>query len=85
MDASLSEPFFLRRMKKLGRPDSFMLYGKLGVDLFSNSELLCPNMEHRLRLIRARPIFHKISENRNISLGIADCSLCTRCIALKDG
>ena len=35
MEAPLSEPFFTRRMKKLSRPDAFMLYGKLGVDFFS--------------------------------------------------
>ena len=31
MEASLSEPFFTRRMKMLSRPDGFMLYGKLGL------------------------------------------------------
>ena len=53
MEAPLSEPFFTRRMKMLSRPDGFMLYGKLGVDFFSTSELLYPNMKVRLRLIRA--------------------------------
>ena len=38
----------------------------------------------RLRLIRARPNFYKISDNHNVSLGIVDCSLYTRRIALKD-
>ena len=60
-----------------------MLYGKLGVDFFSTSELLYPNMKIRLRLIRARPNFYMISDNPNVSLGIVDCSLCTRRIALK--
>ena len=40
MEAPLSEPFFTRRMKMLSRLDGFMLYGKLGVDFFSTSELL---------------------------------------------
>ena len=40
MEAPLSEPFFTRRMKMLIRPDGFMLYGKLGVNFFSSSELL---------------------------------------------
>ena len=44
MEALLSEPFFTRRMKMLSRPDGFMLYGKLGFDFFSTSELLYPNM-----------------------------------------
>ena len=84
LEAPLSQPFFTRRMKMLRRPDGFMLYGKLGVDFFSTSELLYPNMENRLRLIRARPNFYMISDNPNVSLGIVDCSLYTRRIALKD-
>ena len=61
-----------------------MLYGKLGVDFFSTSELLNPNIKIRLRLIRARPNFHMISDNPNFSLGIVDCSLYTRRIGLKE-
>ena len=61
-----------------------MLYGKLGVDFFSTSELLYPNMEIKLRLIRARPNFYMISDNPNVSLGIVDCPLYTRRIALMD-
>ena len=41
-------------------------------------------MKIRLRLIRARPNFYLISDNHNVSLGIVDCSLYTRRIALKD-
>ena len=80
----LPEPIFTRRMKLLSRPDGLMLYGKLGIDFFSTSELLHPNMRITLRLIRARPIFYMISDNSNVSLGIVDCSLYTRRIALKD-
>ena len=80
----LPDTFFTRRMKLLSRPDGFMLYGKLGIDFFSTSELLYPNMKIRLRLIRARPNFYMISDNPNVSLGIVDCSLYTRRIALKD-
>ena len=71
-------------MKLLSRPDGFMLYGKLGINFFSTSELLYPNMKIKLRLIRARPNFYMISDNPNVSLGIVDCSLYTRRIALKD-
>ena len=84
MEAPLSELFFKRIMKMLSRPDGFILYGKLGVDFFSTSELLYPNMKFTLRLIRARPDFYMISDNPNVSLGIVDCSLYTRRIALKD-
>ena len=80
----LPDPFFTRRMKLLSRPDGFMLYGKLGIDFFSTSELLYPNMKIRLRLNRARPIFHMISDISKVSLGIVDCSVYTRRIALKD-
>ena len=61
-----------------------MLYGKLGIDFFSTSELLYPNVKLRLRLIRARANFYMISDNLNVSLGTVDCSLYTRRIALKD-
>ena len=84
IEAPMSEPFFTRRMKMLSRPDGFMLYSKLGVDFSSTSELLYSKMKIRLRLIRARPNFYIISHNPNVSLGIVDCSLYTRRIALKD-
>ena len=71
-------------MKLLSRPNGFILYGKLGIDFFSTSELLYPNMKIRLRLIRARPNFYMISDNPIVSLGIVDCSLYLRRIALKD-
>ena len=80
----LTDPSFTRRMKLLSRPDGFMLYGKLGIDFFSTSELLHPNMNIRLRLIRAGLDFYMISDNPNISLGIVGCSLYTRRIAPKD-
>ena len=82
MEVPLSESFFTRRMKMLSRPDGFMLYGKLGVEFFSTSELLYPNMKIRLQLIRARPNFYLISDNPNVSLGIVDFSLYARRIVL---
>ena len=68
----------------LSRPNGFMLYGKLGVDFLSTSELLYPGLKIRLRLIRARPNFYLISDDPNVSLGNVDCSLYTRRIALTD-
>ena len=70
-------------MKKVSRPDGFMLYGKLGVDFFSTSELLCPNMRIRLRLLRASLNFYMISDNPNVGLGSVNCLVYTRRIALK--
>ena len=61
-----------------------MLYGKLGADFFSSSDLLYPNMKDKVRLITVRPNFYMINENPNVSLGIVDCSLYTCCITLKD-
>ena len=83
-EAPLSERFFTRRTKMFSRADGLMLYGKLGVNFFFTSELLYPKVKIRVRLIRARPNFYMISENPNVSLGIVDCSLYTRRIALKD-
>ena len=80
----LPDPFFTRRMKVLSRPDGFMLYGKLGISFFSTFELLYPNMKIRLPLSRARPNFYMIIDNPHVSLGTVDCSLYTRCIAVKD-
>ena len=77
-------PLFTGRMKLYSRPDGFMLYGKLGIDFLTTSELLYPNMKVRIRLIRARPSFYMISENLNVSLGIVDWSLYTRRVMLKE-
>ena len=84
MEAPLSEPFSTRRMKMLTRPDGLLLFGYFGVDFFSTSELLYPNMKIRLRLIRARPNFYTISDIHNVSVGIVDCSLYIQRIALED-
>ena len=53
MDAMLSELFFTKRMKMFCRPDGYMLYGILGVEFFSTSEMLYPGMKSRLQLTRA--------------------------------
>ena len=77
-------PFFTGRMKLYSRPDSFILYSKLGIHFLTTSELLYPNMKVRIQLIRARPNFFMISRNPNVSLGIVDCSLYTRRVMLKE-
>ena len=61
-----------------------MLYGQLGIDFFSTSELLYANVKTRLRLTRAKPSFYLISGSPNVGYGNEDCSLYTRRIALKD-
>ena len=83
MEAPLSEPLFTGTMKMLSRLDGFMSYGKLGVDFLSTSLLVYPKMKIRLRLITARPNFYMISDNPNVSLGIVDCSIYIRRIALN--
>ena len=61
-DAPSSEPCFTRRMKMLSRHNGFMLHCKVGLDFFSTSELLYPNMKVRLRLNRARHNFYMLSD-----------------------
>ena len=77
-------PFFTIKMKLYSRPDGFMLYGKLGIDFLTTSELVYPNMKVRIRLIRTRPDFYMISEKPNVSLGIVDCSVYTWRVLLKE-
>ena len=57
-------PFFTRRMKLYSRLYGFMLYGKLGIDFPTTSELLYPKMKLRNRLTRTRPNFHMISKSQ---------------------
>ena len=45
-----------------------MLYGKLGVNFVSTSQLLYPEMKKKLRLVRARHNSGMISDNPNVSL-----------------
>ena len=80
----LPDLFFTRRIELPSRPNGFMLYGNLGVDFFSTTDLFYPNMKTRLRMIRARPNFSMISDNPNVIVGIVDYSLYTRCFALMD-
>ena len=84
LKAPLSKPIFDMRLKILKRPDGFMLYGKTGVDLFSTSDMLYPNIEMELHLIRGRPIFQKNTDELNFSLRFIDCSLYTRRNSLND-
>ena len=80
----LYEPFSTSRRKMLTRPDRFMLDGNFGVDFFATSEKLNRKTKVWLRLSRARPNFHIISDSLNVSLGIVDCSLHIRRIALRN-
>ena len=75
MEVPLCETIFTRRMKMLSRPDGFKLYGEVGFDFVSTSEILYPNLKNKLRLIRARPKFHMISDNPDVSLEIVGCTL----------
>ena len=56
-DSLQCDPFFSRRLKMLLRSDGFTLYGKMGVDFSTTSEILHPHMKVGIRLIRARPKF----------------------------
>ena len=74
---------FTGRKKMLSRPDGFLLFGEQGFDLICTTELHFFKMKDRVRLITAIPNFYTISESADVSLGIDDCSLYTRPIALK--
>ena len=76
--------FFTKSINMFSGPHGLLLYRNLGVDFFSNSELLCPNMKNRLRTIRARSDFCMISDNPNVSLRNVCCSLYTRHFVLRD-
>ena len=52
----------------VSRPDGFVLYGKLGVEISSTSELLYPSMKLTLQKIRTRPNFYMISDSPNVVL-----------------
>ena len=47
-----THPVYTGKMEMLIRPDRYILYGKLGIDLFSNSELIYPKMKVRKQPIR---------------------------------
>ena len=55
----------------LSRSDGFMLYEKLGVDVFSSSELYYRNMKVRLRVIRSRPNFYMIMATPTLVLAVS--------------
>ena len=61
-----------------------MLYGNLGVNFFSNSELLHPNMKVRLQLISASHKYYMIIHDLISSLGLVECSFYTHAIVLRD-
>ena len=52
--------------------------------LLTCEKLLLPNTKVRIKLIRARLNFYKLSDNPNVSLKIADCSLFTRRILVAE-
>ena len=80
----LEGAFFTSRMELYSRPDGFMLYGKLGIDFLTTSELLHLNVKVPIRLIRARPNLYMIGENPNVSLGFVDCFLYTGRVMFKE-
>ena len=47
----------------------------LGVEFFSTSEKLCPEVKIRLRLIGATPDFYMFRDNPNVCLGFVACSI----------
>ena len=60
--------FFSRTMEILSRTEGFFLYGNLGVDFFSISELLYINTIFRVRLTRPIPLFYIIRTTSTLVL-----------------
>ena len=56
-----------------------------GVWLVLHFRIVICIYEKKTTVNQSRPNFHMISDKPNVSLGIVDCSLYTRRIALKDG
>ena len=78
-------PFLKAFFKETGKcfvnSDSFILNGELWMNFSANCGMLYWNMQVKLQKIRTRAKFHMIGSNTNVSLGIAECSFCTLCIA----
>ena len=64
--------------QNLGTRITFSLPGSLAIDCFTCEKVFLSKNEVRNKLIRARPSFYMLSDNPNVSLKIADCSLLTR-------
>ena len=52
--------------------------------MFTYEKLLLPKIKVRIKLIRARPNFHTLSDNPNVGLKIVDCSLFTRRVLVTE-
>ena len=57
MDNPLEDPLFSRRMKMLSIPDGILLYGILGLEFFTTSELLYPNIKLEFDSLELDPSF----------------------------
>ena len=75
---------FAVRANSLGSGITFSLYGRLAIDLLTCEKLLLPKTKIRIKLIRARPNFYMLSDNPNVGLKIADCSLFTKRILVAE-
>ena len=75
---------FTDSANSLGSGITFSLYGRLATDLFTCEKLLLAKTKVRIKLIRARPNFYRLSGNPNVSVKIVDCSLFTRTILVAE-
>ena len=75
---------FLDRANSLGSGITFSIDGRLAIDLFTCEKLLLPKTKVRIKLIRARPNFYKLSDNPNVNLKFVDCSLFTRRVLVAE-
>ena len=73
-----------KKNENVQRSDGSILCGKLGVDIFSTSEIIYPNMKIRQGLIGTKPKFYMINDNSNVRFADFDCSFYIRLFALGD-
>ena len=81
--ADTTKGVFLARSNALVGGD-ITLYGKLSVDFFTTEKLLLPKTKLRLKLIRSRPNFYLLTEEKNLSINIKDVTLFTRRVTVQE-
>ena len=75
---------FTVRANSLGPGITFLLYGRLAIDLFTCEKFLLPKIKIRIKLNRASPYFNLLTLNTKFSLKTVDCSLFDRRILVSE-
>ena len=81
MDALLSEKFCTRKLSLLSGPHAFMSCGDLGVDFFSTTEGLYPNLKSNSK---PDSFNARLATTKRFIVGIGDSSFHTSPTSLRD-